>query len=69
MYTLMRDLRTTSSRGFTLVELVVTIFILVILSTLGYSTFKGYVSQSRDSKRVSDMESLEHMLETTQMAM
>ena len=43
------------SSGFTLVELIVVITILVILWTIGFMSFQNYLVDARDSARVSDM--------------
>jgi prepilin-type N-terminal cleavage/methylation domain-containing protein len=43
-----------SISGFTLVELIVVISILVILGTISFISFSGYLSTSRDSKRISN---------------
>lgn len=42
------------SYGFTLVELIVVISILTILGTVAFISVSGYLSNSRDSKRVSN---------------
>ncbi len=41
--------------GFTLVELIVVITILVILGTIAFVNIGGYSSNARDSTRVSDL--------------
>lgn len=43
-----------SFSGFTLVELIVTISILAILGTVAFISVSGYLSGSRDSKRISN---------------
>lgn len=48
---------------FTLVELVVVVMILAILSTLAFVSYNWYSSQARDSKRMSDIKSLQWALE------
>lgn len=50
--------RNFGSGGFTLVELIVVITILAILGTIGFISIQGYSSQSRDSKRLSDIRTL-----------
>lgn len=45
-------------RGFTLVELIVVITILVILGTIAFINIGGYSSSARDSARVSDIVNL-----------
>ncbi|NDK19613.1 prepilin-type N-terminal cleavage/methylation domain-containing protein [Candidatus Gracilibacteria bacterium] len=52
-----------SKQGFTLVELIVTITILSILGTISFLNFNSYVSSSRDSKRIIDLESISASLE------
>lgn len=44
--------------GFTLVELIVVITILVILGTIAFISLSGYSSSARDSSRVSDIANL-----------
>lgn len=51
------------SKGFTLIELMVTIVILGTLSTLGISTFRSSQSKSRDIKRKSDLAEVSTSLE------
>jgi type II secretory pathway pseudopilin PulG len=43
------------SFGFTLVELVVVIGIIVVLWTVGFISLQGHAAKSRDSKRISDI--------------
>ena len=45
-------------KGFTLVELIVVITILAILATIAFLSFQGYSASARDSKRVSDLNSI-----------
>ena len=52
-----------NKKGFTMVELVVTITIITILGAISFITFSSYVSGSRDSKRVIDLESISASLE------
>lgn len=48
--------------GFTLVELVVVIWILAVLSTLWFLSYQWYSWQSRDAKRVTDIEAVSKAL-------
>lgn len=50
-------------KGFTLVELVIVIIIIWILSTISFVSYKQYTSDARDSKRVSDVNSLVKQIE------
>lgn len=50
-------------KGFTLVELVVTITILAILWSISFLSFNSYIADSRDSKRIIDLESISASLE------
>ncbi|MCP4524019.1 MAG: BspA family leucine-rich repeat surface protein [Candidatus Gracilibacteria bacterium] len=49
-------------RAFTLVELIVVITILAILATVAFISFQGYAQTARDSKRLTDMKSMEKVL-------
>ncbi|MDD2892132.1 MAG: fibronectin type III domain-containing protein [Candidatus Gracilibacteria bacterium] len=51
--------------GFTLVELIVVITILVILGTIAFLSLSGYSGSARDSSRVSDLANLSRGLEIT----
>jgi len=52
-----------NSKAFTLVELIVVITILAILWTIAFLAFQWYSKDSRDSVRISDINSLESTLE------
>jgi hypothetical protein len=52
---------------FTLVELIITITILVILSTIWYVSYSWYISQSRDSVRVSEVSIIKSAMEAYRM--
>jgi prepilin-type N-terminal cleavage/methylation domain-containing protein len=45
----------TRSKGFTLVELIITITVIAILFTIAYVSFKNYVKDARDGTRVSSI--------------
>ncbi|OIP52967.1 hypothetical protein AUK10_03100 [Candidatus Gracilibacteria bacterium CG2_30_37_12] len=49
--------------GFTLVELIVVITILVILGTIAFMSLSGFSGSARDSSRVSDLANLSKSLE------
>lgn len=49
--------------GFTLVELIVVITILVILGTIGFTSISGFSSNARDSSRASDLSNLAKSLD------
>ncbi|MDD2565366.1 MAG: prepilin-type N-terminal cleavage/methylation domain-containing protein [Candidatus Gracilibacteria bacterium] len=49
--------------GFTLVELIVVIVILAILSTIAFLSFSSYSSSSRDSVRITDINSMKKSME------
>lgn len=50
-------------KGFTLVELIVVITILAVLWTISFVSLQWYASEARDSKRVSDLNSIRSILE------
>ncbi|MBI2019142.1 prepilin-type N-terminal cleavage/methylation domain-containing protein [Candidatus Daviesbacteria bacterium] len=52
-----------SSRGFTLVELLITVSIIAILSAIGLIVYSAVIKQGRDSKRQSDLRSIQSALE------
>lgn len=49
--------------GFTLIELLVVVSIIAILSAIGLVTFSSVLKQGRDSKRQSDLRSIQSALE------
>lgn len=51
------------SRGFTLIELLVTISIISILSAIGLVVYSSVMKQGRDSKRQSDLRSIQSAVE------
>ena len=54
---------TVQKKGFTLVELLVTISIIAILSAIGLVLYSTVLKQGRDSKRQSDLKSIQLALE------
>lgn len=50
-------------KWFTLVELIIVITILAILATIAFISFNGYIKNSRDSNRVSTLNSIKKWLE------
>lgn len=52
-----------NSKGFTLIELLVTISIIAILSAIGLVIYSNVIKQGRDSKRQSDLRSIQSALE------
>ncbi|MBI2314653.1 type II secretion system protein [Candidatus Daviesbacteria bacterium] len=51
------------TKGFTLIELLITISIIAILSTIGLIVYTEVLQQGRDSKRQSDLRSIQSALE------
>ena len=49
--------------GFTLVELIVVITILVILGTIGFVQLGGFAGGARDSSRVADLVNIQKALD------
>lgn len=49
--------------GFTLVELIVVITILVVLGTIAFISLGGYAGNARDSSRVSDIANISKSLD------
>jgi len=54
-------------RGFTLVELIVVISILVILWTIAFLQFGSFSSSARDSSRISNVANLKKWLDMFQI--
>ncbi len=52
-----------SSRGFSLVELLVVITILAIISTVAYTSFSGATDKAKNSKRVENLAAIENALQ------
>ena len=50
------------SKAFTLVELIVVITILSVLATVAFISFQWYAASSRDSVRLSDIKSMEKVI-------
>lgn len=50
-------------RGFTLVELLVTISIIATISAIGFLTYTTVLKQGRDAKRQSDLRAIQSALE------
>jgi len=50
--------------GFTLIEIIVVIGIMAVLTIIIYASFSGAKTQSRDQKRVTDINSIQLALET-----
>lgn len=50
-------------RGFTLIELLITISIIAIISAIGFVVYSVAMKQGRDSKRQSDLRSIQSALE------
>lgn len=44
-----------ATKGFTLIELIITISIIAVLSTIGVNTFNGAQKRGRDTRRQSDL--------------
>ncbi|MDP2103904.1 MAG: prepilin-type N-terminal cleavage/methylation domain-containing protein, partial [Candidatus Gracilibacteria bacterium] len=55
---------TKNLKGFTLVELIVTITIIAILGAIAFTAFNGFQSSARDSSRASDLANLSQGLDT-----
>lgn len=55
--------------GFTLIELLITIAIIAVLSAIGMVVYTSVLRQGRDSKRQSDLRSIQSALEQYQLDM
>lgn len=58
----------TSERGFTIVELLVTISIVAILSTVGMVMYSNVQKSARTAKRIGDLQAVKNALETYKTA-
>ncbi len=56
-------MKSTNTKGFTLVELIIVITILAILATIAFFSFQGYSKKARNSKRASDLNSIVRAIE------
>lgn len=56
-------MKSTNTKGFTLVELIIVITILAILATIAFISFQGYAAEARNSKRTSDLNSMVKSIE------
>lgn len=54
-----------SSKGFTLIELMVVIAILAILAVVGFGTYQGVQGSARDSRRLAEINVLAKNVEST----
>ncbi|NTU46943.1 prepilin-type N-terminal cleavage/methylation domain-containing protein [Candidatus Roizmanbacteria bacterium] len=52
-----------SHRGFTFIEILVTITIIILLSSMAVVTYRQFTAQSRDARRKADLESVRAALE------
>lgn len=52
-----------TKKAFTLVELIIVITILAILATIGFMSYQSYTADARNSKRSTDISSLQSKLE------
>ncbi len=59
---------TFSSRGFSLVELLVVITILAIISTVAYTSFSGATDKAKNSKRIESLTAIESALQLFRQA-
>ncbi len=55
--------KSTNTKWFTLVELIIVITILAILATIAFISFQGYSKEARNSKRASDLNSIVRAIE------
>ena len=56
-------IKSTNTKWFTLVELIIVITILAILATIAFISFQGYSKEARNSKRASDLNSIVRAIE------
>jgi prepilin-type N-terminal cleavage/methylation domain-containing protein len=53
-----RSLRSTLSSGFSLLELLITVALFSVLFSLGFSSYQGYISSTREASMLKIMQSL-----------
>lgn len=56
-------MKTHKQKAFTLVELIIVIAILTVLSTIAFISFQNYISNSRDTNRITALTNIETWLE------
>ena len=60
-------MKSTNTKGFTLVELIIVVTILAILATIAFMSFQGFAWKARDSKKQSELSNISNKIEV-QMA-
>ena len=63
MKTIAFFLKPRKHHGFTLVELIVVITILVILGTIAFLSLQGYIGSAHDSSRITDIDNISKALD------
>jgi len=53
-----------NNKAFTLIELLVVITILAVISVVAYTNFSGTTDKAKNSKKISDLASIETALQT-----
>lgn len=56
-------MRMSDSRGFSLIEIVVTVTVMAVLSVAGFVTYQGTNTKTRDEKRKTDLQKIASSLE------
>lgn len=63
MWNKKRNIKIISSRGFTLIEILVVVAIIAVLASIVIVGLSGFRSRGRDARRVSDLRTVQNVLE------